>query len=106
MIVDTLVSSRKARRRSRPKKKVLEFRLILLILLVIVFFLSGIGLHLYLRHRAQKLTLQKEDLLLTNEILSKKIARLKSDPSAYEDVARQKYGLIKADERLIIFEKK
>ncbi len=106
MIVDTLVGSRRARRRVRPKKKVFTLRLVLLSFLIIVFFLSGAGLHLYLRHKAQKLTLQKEDLLLTNEILSKKIARLKSDPSAYEDVARQKYGLIKADERLIIFEKR
>ncbi len=46
----------------------------------------------------------KQKLLLTNATLSEKITRLKTDPKAYEEVARQKYGLIKPDERLIILE--
>jgi len=74
-------------------------------LVFVLFGVAGLGLHFYLQYQAKNLSRQKERLLLTNALLSEKIARLKSDPAAYEEVARQKYGLIKPNERLIIFEK-
>ncbi len=65
--------------------------------------LLGIGLHFYFQHQIQRLSREKQTLFLTRERLARQITRLKKDPSAYEEIARQKYGLIKDGERLIIF---
>jgi len=75
--------------------------LLLGLLLVCVL---GIGLHFYFRHEMKQLSVEKERLLVRKDRLLEQITRLKKDPSAYEDVARQKYGLIKDGERLIILE--
>jgi len=71
--------------------------------LVSLLFLFSLGSHLYLQHQIHQLETQKKDLLLTKARLSAKISRLKKDPKAYEEIARRKYGLVKDNERLIIF---
>ncbi len=95
MIIHTLVSEKKHKIRYTK----------IFILFFLIVFLIGLGLHLYWKYQIHKLSLQKRELLLTNELLLKKITLLKSDPKAYEEVARQKYGLIKENEELVIFEK-
>ena len=65
--------------------------------------LVGFAGHFYLQYRIGKLEEQKRNLLLTKARLSAKISRLKKDPLAYEEIARRKYGLVKDNERLIIF---
>ncbi|NPA49987.1 MAG: septum formation initiator family protein [Thermodesulfobacteria bacterium] len=75
----------------------------LLLGLLVVVLLSGLAGHFYLRHQIQDLRAKKEDLLLTKSRLSAKISRLKKDPKAYEEIARRQYGLVKDNERLVIF---
>ncbi len=100
MVFYSPVSKKKSKKRGKQNSKSKIF-----ILFLLIIFLSGFGLHLYWKYQIHKLTLQKRELLLTNEHLLKKISLLKNDPKAYEEVARQKYGLIKENEQLIIFEK-
>ncbi len=71
---------------------------------LLFLFLLGVGLHLFFRWELNHLQQERQKLLLSNALLAKKITRLEHNPSAYEEVARQKYGLIKPNERLIIFE--
>ncbi len=70
--------------------------------LVLLIFLGVVG-HFYLRHEIAVLKTQKRDLLLTKARLSAKISRLEKDPRAYEEIARRKYGLVKDNERLVVF---
>ncbi|WP_022854306.1 FtsB family cell division protein [Thermodesulfatator atlanticus] len=72
--------------------------------LIVLFFVLAGGFYLYLNHQVGKLSAKKENLLLTKAGLSAKISRLKTDPKAYEEIARRRYGLVKDGERLIIFE--
>ncbi len=88
----------------RPKKRFHPKILKLVFVGVVLSFLVWVSAFFYLRHEVQKLARQERALLLTKEDLQKKVQRLeKGDLSAYEEVARQKYGLIKKHERLIIF---
>ncbi|WP_457755779.1 FtsB family cell division protein [Thermodesulfatator indicus] len=74
-----------------------------LILSFLFLFVVGSLSYFYLDRQIAHLSSQKENLLLTKAHLSAKISRLKSDPQAYEEIARKRYGLVKDGERLIIF---
>jgi len=88
----------------RVKKKVGPKFIRLFVIVFAVLLVSWATIFFYLRHEVQKLSRQEKALLATKTLLQKKVERLeKGDLSAYEEVARQKYGLIKKNERLIIF---
>ena len=73
--------------------------------LLALFFLSGLAGGLYFEWRYRVATRELADLRAENAELSKKIEALKKNPALYEEVARKKYGYVKKNERLIIFEK-
>ncbi len=75
----------------------------LALFLVLVLLLIGFSVYVYLGYKIEGLKREKEDLVLTNARLSAKISRLEKDPKAYEEIARKKYGLVKDNERLVIF---
>ncbi len=94
----------KSKRRRRRSLPVFSFpaRKIFLVILAFAIF-AGLGGHFYLQRQIEKLEAKKEELLLTKTRLSAKISRLKKDPKAYEEIARREYGLVKDNERLVIF---
>ncbi len=94
---------KKPKRRFKPKKAPNTFLTKILFVLGVLLIIIGLGTHFYLKHQIKALQAQKQALLLTNARLSAKISRLKKDPKAYEEIARRKYGLVKENERLIVF---
>lgn len=103
--------------RRKPKKKLtplqenrlLKIVIVLIILAVIWLLLApGTGLYSLMKQRRTTAELQKqtEMLLQTNEQLQAEIDRLKHDDAYLEQVAREKYGLLKKNERVFDFSKK
>ena len=105
-VIKTYYQPKKRSRRRSSQKSPIAFRIPLLkfglLFLVLLVFLGFLG-HLYLRHKIAVLEHQKQELLLTKAKLSAKIFRLEKDPKAYEEIARRKYGLVKDNERLVVF---
>ena len=102
--------------KKKPKKKLTplqENRLLKIIIVLIiaaviwVLFAPGTGVYslIRLRSKTTQLEEQTEALLKTNEELRAEIERLKHDQAYLEQVAREKYGLLKKNERVFDFSK-
>ena len=102
--------------RRKPKKKLTplqENRLLKITLgLVIASFLwllfaPGTGVYslLKLRNKASRLEVETQELIQANEELRAEIDRLKNDTEYLEQIAREKYGLIKKNEQVFDFSK-
>ena len=100
----------------KPKKKLTplqENRLLKIVIALIVvaviwlLFAPGTGVYSLIRLRAKttELEQQTQTLLRTNEELRAEIERLKHDQAYLEQVAREKYGLLKKNERVFDFSK-
>ncbi len=70
---------------------------------VCLVFLSGLLSGFYLDWRYKGDWHELRQLRRENAELEKKIKKLQEDPTYYEEIARQKYGYVKKNERLIIF---
>ncbi len=100
--------------RKKPKKKLTplqENRLLKIIIVLIIgavlwlLFAPGTGVYslIKLRSRTAALERQTETLIKSNEELKTEIERLKNDDAYLEKVAREKYGLLKKNERVFDF---
>ena len=100
--------------RKKPKKKLTplqENRLLKIIIVLIVgavawlLFAPGTGVYslIKLRSKSSELELQTQALMKSNEELRAEIERLKHDQAYLEQVAREKYGLLKKNERVFDF---
>jgi len=102
--------------KKRPKKPLtpLQQNRLLKIILVLVIssilwllFAPGTGVYslLKLRNKALELEKQTVELNRTNKELQAEIDRLKNDPGYLEQIAREKYGLLKKNEQVFDFSK-
>jgi len=100
--------------RRKPKKKLTplqENRLLKIILVLVLASLAwllyapGTGVYSLLKMRSKVATLETEtrELVQSNEKLQAEIERLKNDPVYLEEIAREKYGLIKKNEQVFDF---
>jgi cell division protein FtsB len=100
--------------RRKPKKKLTplqENRLLKIIILLIggsvlwLLFAPRTGVYslIKLRSETTRLEEQTRELVKTNEELRAQIERLKHDEAYLEQVAREKYGLLKKSERVFDF---
>lgn len=102
--------------RRKPKKKLTplqenRFLKIILVLVVASFlwllFAPGTGVYslLKIRNKASHLEAETQELIQVNEELRAEIDRLKNDTEYLEQIAREKYGLIKKNEQIFDFSK-
>jgi len=102
--------------RKKPKKKLTplqENRLLKIILVLVVLcfvwllFAPGAGVYSLVKQKSRtaELERQTEALIKSNEELRAEIERLKHDQAYLEQVAREKYGLLKKNERVFDFSK-
>ena len=102
--------------RKKPKKPLTPLqqnRLLKLVLALVVgstlwiLFAPGTGVYSLMKLRNQSLELEKQtqQLIETNEALRAEIDRLKNDPVYLEQIAREKYGMLKKNERVFDFSK-
>ena len=102
--------------RKKPKKKLTPLQenrllkiIIVLVVLTIVWLLFAPGTGVYSlvkqNNRTAELERQTEVLIKSNEELRAEIERLKHDQAYLEQVAREKYGLLKKNERVFDFSK-
>ena len=102
--------------RKKPKKKLTplqENRLLKIIIMLVVLtvvwliFAPGTGVYSLVKQnkRTAELERQTEALIKSNEELQAEIERLKHDQAYLEQVAREKYGLLKKNERVFDFSK-
>ncbi len=100
--------------RKKPKKKLTplqENRLLKIIIVLIglavvwLCFAPGTGIYSLMKQnsRTAELEQQTEALIQSNEELRAEIERLKHDQAYLEQVAREKYGLLKKNERVFDF---
>lgn len=70
-----------------------------------IFFAPGTGVYslLKLRNQAFELEKQTRELTLINEELRAEIDRLNNDTGYLEQIAREKYGMLKKNERVFDF---
>lgn len=102
--------------RRKPKKKLTplqENRLLKIIIVLIIMsfvwllFAPGTGVYSLMKQRSKAVELEEQTkaLMETNEKLRTEIDRLKHDQAYLEQVAREKYGLLKKNERVFDFSK-
>jgi len=102
--------------KKKPKKPLTPLqqnRLLKIILALVVLsamwilFAPGTGVYslLKLRNHAIELEQQTRELVEVNEALRAEIDRLKNDPVYLEQIAREKYGMLKKNERVFDFSK-
>ena len=100
--------------RKKPKKKLTplqENRLLKIIIVLVgltvvwLLFAPGNGVYSLVKRRSRtaELRRQTEALIKSNEELRAEIERLKHDQAYLEQVAREKYGLLKKNERVFDF---
>lgn len=100
----------------KPKKSLTPLqqnRLLKITLGLVVFsilwimFAPGTGVYslLKLRNQALELEEQTRELTVINEELRAEIDRLKNDTAYLEQIAREKYGMLKKNERVFDFSK-
>lgn len=103
--------------RKKPKKKLTQLqenRLLKIVVVLIsgavlwLLFAPGTGVYslIKMRSRTASLEQQTEALIESNEALKAEIERLKHDQAYLEQVAREKYGLLKKNERVFDFSRK
>lgn len=75
------------------------------IALLWIIFSPQTGVYGFLKQKEQleRLQLKTVELQEKNDTLSKEIDRLQNDPSYLEKIAREKYGLLKKNERVYDF---
>lgn len=102
--------------RRKPKTKLTplqENRLLKIVIALIVasmiwlLFAPGTGVYslIKLRSKAARLEVQTEELVKSNDELRAEIDRLKNDTEYLEQIAREKYGMIKKNEQVFDFSK-
>ena len=102
--------------RRKPKKKLTplqENRLLKIILVLVtaafiwVLFAPNTGIYslLKMRNKTASLQIETEQLVESNKRLREEIDRIKNDPVFLEQIAREKYGLIKKNEQVFDFSK-
>lgn len=100
--------------RKKPKKpltplqenKLLKIVLgLVLVSILWLLFAPGTGMYslIKLRDKATRLEQQTEELIRSNEGLRAEIDRLKNDTEYLEQIAREKYGLLKKNEHVFDF---
>ena len=67
---------------------------------------SGILCGLFFDWRYQIAAREAARLRMENKRLVARIEALKKNPALYEEIARKKYGYVRKNERLIIFERR
>jgi cell division protein FtsB len=72
-----------------------------------ILFAPGTGVYSLLKLRNQAIELEKQtrELTLINEELRAEIERLNNDTAYLEQIAREKYGMLKKNERVFDFSK-
>ncbi len=68
-------------------------------------FLGGLFFGTFFEWHYRRTQQELHRLRAENARLSRRIEALQKNPALYEEVARKKYGYVKKNERLIIFEK-
>ncbi len=101
---------KKPSQRISPKQERLFYRIVaflVLIALLWIVFAPGSGLFGYYRSRAKLTQLQNDVSLLEkeNSQLRTENDRLRNDPVYLEKIAREKYNLLKKNERVFDFSK-
>ncbi len=107
------MDSRVKKKPKKPLTPLQQNRLLKIILgLVIastlwILFAPGTGVYslLKLRNKALDLEKQTRELTLANEQLRAEIDRLNNDTDYLEQIAREKYGMLKKNERVFDFSK-
>ena len=103
--------------RKKPKKKLTplqENRLLKIVISLIIIaviwllFAPGTGVYSLMKQRRKTVELERqtEALMQSNQRLQAEIDRLTHDAAYLEEVAREKYGLLKKNERVFDFSKK
>lgn len=91
------------------EKKLLRITVVLVAIAFLwVLFSPGAGVFALLRHRSELKELQQQTITLEeeNERLQKEIDRLQNDTEYLEEIAREKYGLVRKNELIYNFSKK
>ena len=95
---------------SRAERRQLLYIGVFLVVLVLLWVLIApqkSALHLVqAQKKLEVIQAENKRLEEENEVLRKKIDRLKHDPTYLEEKARKEYGLLKKNEMLYKFEKK
>lgn len=102
------------RKKSKPIKKLSPLQeqrylriVVVLVLLVLLWFAfsPGSGLLGIWKKRSELKSMQEQNVVLEEENaqLSKEIEQLQNDPAFLEEVARQKYKLLKKNEKVFEF---
>jgi cell division protein FtsB len=70
-----------------------------------LLFAPGTGVYslLKVRNKTSRLEQETQELIQTNEDLQAEIERLKNDTAYLEQIAREKYGMLKKNERVFDF---
>ena len=100
--------------RRKPKKPLTPLqqnRLLKIILGLVVasmiwlLFAPGTGVYslLKVRNKTTRLEQETQELVQANKALQAEIERLKNDPAYLEQIAREKYGMLKKNERVFDF---
>lgn len=103
-----------ARKRKKPRKPLTplqENRLLKIILLLLLgsvlylFFAPNTGIYTLLRLHRQAIVMEEQTkaLLQVNQELKTEIERLKNDPVYLEQIARQRFGMLKENEEVFVF---
>jgi cell division protein FtsB len=94
-----------AEEKVRVKKKI---ALIVVISLLWLFFAPGLGIVSYMNKKAELQRVENEaiDLKKANVKLQEEIDKLLTDPVYLEKIAREKYNLLKPNEKVYDFSKK
>lgn len=99
------LSKRRERREKSKKVKRFIYWAVILFILVYAVFIAEYNFFQYYESRRANKQLRKslEKFTRENETLVKQIQDLKTNPEAWERIAREKYGMQRRDERVIIF---
>ncbi|MBT8333792.1 MAG: septum formation initiator family protein, partial [Deltaproteobacteria bacterium] len=70
-----------------------------------LLFAPGTGVYslLKVRNKTNRLEQETKELIQANKDLQAEIERLKNDPAYLEQIAREKYGMLKKNERVFDF---
>ena len=95
------------KKQSNKNRRFLNFIYVLLILLLLSWILFWGNNSFYkkwkLKRKINRMEQQYNTLKAQNDSLANYNYRLKTDPEAAEEVAREEHGLIKSDETVFIF---
>jgi cell division protein FtsB len=97
--------SRKNKNKRKKKIKNYLYWIIFFSIIIYTFFFTRYNLlSCYQTRKTNKLLKEEyQSLKINNEELKKQIEDLKNNPEAWERIAREKYGMQKKGEKIIIF---